>query len=191
MTDLVRRRALVAAIHETDTRLVLAVAGGGNAAITDLLDVPGASRTVLEIVVPYAEPSLAALLADAPDPDPAGPDVLGPDPAGAVSRATAEAMAAACLHRARRLADRPADAAASTVIGVACTAALVSDRPKRGEHRAHVAVADGDGVTHRRVGLTKGALDRIGEDRVVADALLVAIADACGVDRGLVATMEL
>ena len=33
-----------------------------------------------------------------------------------------------------------ANATGEAVVGVACTAALASDRPKRGEHRAHVAL---------------------------------------------------
>ncbi|MDH3681776.1 MAG: hypothetical protein OEV40_17705 [Acidimicrobiia bacterium] len=162
------RRALVEAIHATPVRLVLAVAGGGNAVITDLLDVPGASRTVLEICVPYSERSLLELVATAPEPPPAA--------AGFVSDSMAAAMAAACLNRATAL-GQPGD----TLVGVACTAALVSDRPKKGDHRAHVAVASSDGLEERLVDLAKGALDRAGEDRLVADAVLGAVADACGV----------
>lgn len=165
------RTALVAAIHATPTLLVLAVTGGGVAAVTDLLGVPGASRTVLEVLVPYAETSLHELTGP-------GPEAAG---AGAVSQVTAEAMAAACLARARHLApEAPADA----VIGVACTAALVTDRPRRGAHRAHLAVARPDGpgvaVAHQLVELEKGRLDRVGEDRAVADAILALIATASG-----------
>ena len=179
MTAIADRRALVAAVHDAPAKLVLAVTGGGNAAITDLLDVPGASRTVLEIVVPYAEPALQELLAGGrPGPSPSANHRADVDlaAAGAVSATTAEAMSVACLDRARHLAGED-----GPLLGVACTAALVSDRPKRGDHRAHIAVASADGVAHRRVELDKGALDRPGEDRVVADAVLTAIADACGV----------
>ena len=130
----------------------------------DLLGVPGASRTVLEVRVPYAETSLI--------------DLIGPLPAGAVSQPTAEAMAAACLARARQLAP---DVAAARLIGVAATAALVSDRPKKGAHRAHLAVAHAGGrIDHQLVELGKGRSDRAGEDRVVSDAILVMIAAACG-----------
>ncbi|MGI9616750.1 MAG: CinA family protein [Acidimicrobiales bacterium] len=168
------RRRIVAAIHDAEPRLVLAIAGGGNAAITDLLDVPGASRTVLEVVVPYAEPALIDLLIDRP-----GASMPDLATTGAVSQQTVEDMAASCLHRARRLAHR-LDLESNQLLGVACTAALVSDRPKRGAHRAHIAVARADGIAHRRVDLKKGQLDRAGEDRVVADAVLGVIADACG-----------
>ena len=174
------RTALVTAIHATPTLLVLAVTGGGVAAVTDLLGVAGASRTVLEVVVPYAETSLRELTG--PGPWDAG--------AGAVSQTTAEAMAAACLARARHLAPGVDD-----VIGVACTAALVTDRPRRGAHRAHLAVArpapgpapgvgPGVAVTHRLIELEKGRLDRVGEDRAVADALLTLIAARLGLADG-------
>lgn len=144
--------------------MVLAVTGGGVAAITDLLRVPGASRTVLEVLVPYAETSLVAL--------------LGEPPSQATSEATARSMALACRRRAQALAsDR------QPVAGVACTAALVTDRPKRGDHRAHIAVAasgEERDLTTWFVGLDKGDLDRVGEDRAVADVVLRAIAAACG-----------
>jgi len=166
------RTALVARIHATPTLLVLAVTGGGVAALTDLLGVPGASRTVLEVLVPYAETSLRELTG--PGPADAG--------AGAVSQVTAEAMAASCLARARHLAPEAPD---DVVIGVACTAALVTDRLRRGAHRAHLAVARPDrsggiAVTHQLVELDKGRLDRVGEDRAVADAVLALIATASG-----------
>lgn len=159
------RRHLVSALHDHPTRLVLAVAGGGNALITDLLDVPGASRTVLEVLIPYASSAMADLV---------GPM---PDGVGAVSEPMARAMARACRERAAEL--EPGAA----VVGLAVTAALVSDRPKRGEHRAHIVVDCADGTTHDRhrlVRLVKGDLDRPGEDRVVADVALWELGLALG-----------
>jgi nicotinamide mononucleotide (NMN) deamidase PncC len=138
------RTELIIRVHNTPTLLVLAVTGGGVAAIGDLLTVPGASRTVLEAAVPYAETALEALLGG---------------PAGqATSAETAAAMAVACRRRAAALAD-----AGASVAGVACTAALVSDRPKRGEHRAHVGLCrDGETAQVWSLVLDKGARDRAG-----------------------------
>lgn len=175
------RRSMVEAIHDSKTMLVLAVAGGGNAVITDLLDVPGASRTIIEIRVPYATAAMAALLAKDDD------EPFGDATIGAVSHTTAETMAEACLSRAREL-----DPENQALIGVACTAALVTDRPKKGDHRAHIAVSRGGSISLRdvadpmttvqvKVELEKGARDRAGEDRVVADEILRQIAIACGV----------
>ena len=161
--DDAERLELVRELHAGPTMVVLAVAGGGNAVITDLLDVGGASRTVLEVRVPYAETALADLVG------------LAVARYGAVSSEMAEAMARACLARARELAPHHED-----LLGAAVTASLATDRPKQGEHRAHVAVAGPREVRRRTVTLLKGELDRPGEDRVVADAVLVELAASCG-----------
>lgn len=158
------RTELITAIHASDTLAVLAVTGGGIAALGWLLSVPGASRTVLEGTVPYATTALAEL--------------VGFEPAQAVSATTAEAMASACLRRAVQLAPE----APGPLVGVAATAALVSDRPKKGEHRAYVSVASEASTTTYSIVLAKGRRDRPGEDAVVAELVVAALAVACGVE---------
>ena len=101
---------------------VIVVTGGGSQAIADLLAVPGASRTVLEAIVPYSDAALS--------------EFLGSEPAQAASEDTARALAERAAARAREL--RPEGPS----VGIACTAALVTDRPKRGDHRAFVACGD-------------------------------------------------
>ena len=53
---------LVEQIHASPTKLVMYVTGGGVHAPTWLLSVPGASRTVLDVRVPYSPESLADLV---------------------------------------------------------------------------------------------------------------------------------
>ena len=48
------RLQLIDQIHDSPLMVVIAVSGGGVASISDLLLVPGASRTVLEAQVPYS-----------------------------------------------------------------------------------------------------------------------------------------
>ncbi len=157
---------LIARIHATDTRCVLVVTGGGVASLSWLLSVPGASRTILEGTIPYAGTALTEL--------------IGHEPSQAVSTATAEDMARAALGRARRL---DPDAGVP-LVGVAATAALVSDRPKRGEHRAMVAVADGHGVRCWSLLLDKGRRGRTSEDALVSHLVVAALAEACGIAAG-------
>ena len=76
----------LARIHASAHRTVLVVTGGGTQAIADLLAVPGASRTVLEAVVPYSEAALT--------------EFLGASPRQAVSVETAAALARAAYKRA-------------------------------------------------------------------------------------------
>ncbi len=143
---------------------VVVVTGGGTQALADLFVVPGASRTVLEALVPYSDPSMAAF--------------LGRPPSRAVSVETAAALARSARGRALEL--RPAREVA--VLGVACTAALVTDRPRKGEHRAHVAVCRGEAAEVHSVTLAKNARTREGEERVVANLVLSVLGRACGLD---------
>ncbi|HEX7035076.1 MAG TPA: hypothetical protein VF210_04850 [Pseudomonadales bacterium] len=114
------RRA--ASLHRSPWQGVLYVTGGGSRLLSELLTTPGASATVLEASVPYAEAALA--------------DLLGRRPEQACSEATARALAMTAFQRARHLTGGAID----ELFGLACTASLATRRTKRGAHRAHVAV---------------------------------------------------
>lgn len=152
---------LIARLHAAPYRAVLALAGGGTTAAAWLLAVPGASRTVLEVNVPYDGQALDAY--------------LGRAPASYCSAETAVWMAQRSRERAGWL-----DSQAATV-GLGCTASLRSDRPKKGEHRVHVAVAAAGGVQTYSLNLTKDARDREGEEEVASRLVLMALASAFGV----------
>lgn len=177
-------RRLIESIHHAPLQCVLAMTGGGSSAIADLLVVPGGSRTVLEATVPYSATALA--------------EYLGRPPEQYCSEETALAMAAVAYERGCRLADRrsaelarspDANAVAtaivetpeSTIVGIACTAALVSDRPKRGEHRCFVAWQSASTTVSASLVLEKGARDRAGEEGVVGGLILVQLARAAGI----------
>jgi len=96
--------------------------------------------------------------------------------AQASSAATAIAMARAARARASRLV-----AADTDLVGLGATAALVSDRPRRGEHRYHIAFANAAGIAHCTAVLAKGRRDRAGEEDLVARAIILWLGAACGV----------
>jgi hypothetical protein len=154
-------RRLIEAIHAAPLRCVLAVTGGGTRAVAMLLDVPGGSRTILEAIVPYHERSLV--------------EFLGRRPASFCTEETSLALATRARSRASWLA--PGEA----VVGLGCTASLVSDRPKRGDHRFYVATDSELGGFRCSLTLTKGARDRDGEEAVVDAAILNALAAAFGI----------
>jgi hypothetical protein len=139
---------------------VVAVAGAGAGAISWLLDVPGASRTVLELMAPYSRTSLAEL--------------LGYEPDHTVNEQTAKDMAGSCYRRAVRLRE-----GSEPVIGIGCTAAIATDRPRKGEHRCHVAAWTESGVSVYSVRLAKGVRDRAREDAIASKLVLRALAEAC------------
>lgn len=156
------RHNLIAGLHASGRKAALAVTGGGSGAIGALLRVPGGSRLLLEAQVPYDMAALATY--------------LGFSPAQASSRETAIAMAQAARERAARLASPGAD-----LVGLGATAALVSDRPRKGEHRFHLASASATGIAHATGVLAKGRRDRAAEEDLVADAIILWLAQACGV----------
>jgi len=85
-------------------------------------------------------------------------------------------MAQSARARAARLAP-----AGSDVVGLGATAALVSDRPRKGEHRFHIAFANAAGIAHCTCVLAKGRRDRAAEEDLVSRAIVLWLARACGV----------
>jgi hypothetical protein len=153
---------LISAMHASGHKAALAITGGGSGAIGELLRVPGGSRLLIEAQVPYDAQALAIF--------------LGFEPEQASSAETAIAMARSARARAARLA--PAD---SSAIGLGATAALVSDRPRRGEHRFHIAFANTAGIAHCTGVMAKGRRDRAAEEDLCSRAIVLWLAHACGV----------
>ena len=156
-------RELIESLHASERMVSLAIAGAGTQAVGWILGVAGASRTVLDIQVPYASSAVV--------------EYIGFEPEQFVSAETACALARAAYFRAVDL--RSGD---SPVAGVACTATIATDRPKRGEHRCHVAVHHATGWAVSSLTLAKGQRDRSGEDAVVSRLILNAIAEVAGID---------
>lgn len=165
------RDAEIRAIHDSPYRAVLAVSGGGVGAIARLLSVSGASRTVLEAIVPYCGQSLA--------------EWLGRVPEQACSESTARAMAMAAFDRALNLLDISGQGSATAEIrpmGFAVTAALATDRPRRGSHRAYAAAMTESAAAVMTIDFDKGARSRAEEESLLSDAVLRFLADCCGID---------
>ena len=74
-------------IHGTPHKAVVAVSGAGTTAVAWLLGVAGASRTILEALVPYGRESMIAF--------------LGSEPEQSASAQTARDMARAAFRRAQ------------------------------------------------------------------------------------------
>src|SRR4029450_11310116 len=120
---------LISALHASGCKAAVAITGGGSGAVGELLRVAGGSRLLIEAQVPYDPLALATF--------------LGFAPAQACSADTAIAMARSVRARAARL-----GAAGTDLVGLGATAALVSDRPRKGEHRFHIAFDNSAGIAH-------------------------------------------
>jgi hypothetical protein len=153
-------RQLIPTLQGSGRKAALAITGGGSGAVGELLRVPGGSRLLIEAQVPYDAQALAAF--------------LGFAPAQACGADTAIAMAATARARAARLVPAGTD-----LVGLGATAALVSDRPRRGEHRFHIAFANAAGIAHCTCLLAKGRRDRAAEEDLVSGAIVLWLARAC------------
>src|SRR3974377_609340 len=145
---------VISALHASGCKAALAITGGGSGAVGELLRVPGGSRLLIEGPVPYDALALAAF--------------LGFGPAQAGSADTAIAMAQTARARAARLVPAGAD-----LVGLGATAALVSDRPRKGEHRFHIAFANSAGIAHCTCVMAKGRRDRAAEEDLVSRAIVL------------------
>ena len=154
-------REAIEGIHSSPTMAVIAAAGGGAQALSWLLQVPGASRTILEVTIPYAGKALDEYIAFSPR--------------QVVSEEVATSMARRALERASRL------SCGVPAVGIGATATIRTDREKRGEHRCFVASGSPEGRRGYAVKFVKGLRDRTAEDEVVSRLIVRLLAEASGV----------
>ncbi|MDR0520498.1 MAG: hypothetical protein LBH00_01455 [Planctomycetaceae bacterium] len=83
------RDEYIRSLHQTPVQIAAALSGGGTLFISDLLTVPGGSRTLIDAVVPYSLESLAQYIGRFPD--------------HACSARTARNMAMTAFFHARRI----------------------------------------------------------------------------------------
>ena len=141
--------------------------GGGSDTLSRLLAVPGASRTILEAVVPYSQQAMRRWLGGTPD--------------QFCSPRTARAMAMSAFHRACEY-ESPEG---YPLAGLGVTASLATDRPKRGEHRIHLALQTVSRTVLESVTLGKDQRTRREEETVTSTLILNLAAEACGLDERL------
>ena len=151
---------MIESIHRSPGMLVIAVAGGGTGAIAALARAPGASRTLLHAVVPYSRTSMQSF--------------LGRESQPLCSNETAADMA----RRARNLAISESPTLTPNLIGVGVSAALATDRPRRGRTRCFVSVAGATVNLDRELYLRKDARSRENEEDLVDGLVLNCIAEA-------------
>ena len=164
MLETVRPR--IEQLHSTPHKTVLAVSGAGTQAVAWLLGVSGASRTILEVVVPYGRLSMQ--------------EFLGFEPAQSAAAETARQLARRCYERARSQLEDD-----SPPVGLACAATIATDRPKRGDHRAFVSAWDERATATWSLTFHKGLRDRAGEEEIVSLLIVRALSEFSEVDAEL------
>ena len=145
-------------IHASDTKIVLSLTGAGSSALNSLLAIAGASKTILEGLVPYSDAALH--------------DITGTQEEGAVSEKTVLALAKWSYFRAADLRDNY-----TKVLGISCTAAISTDRERKGANQAYVSVWGADGSTSAHLHMKKGLRTRQQEEALVSELIISEIAN--------------
>ncbi|MDW8405126.1 hypothetical protein [Chloroflexus sp.] len=152
----------IAAIHAAPHRLVLAFAGAGSLGLAWLHAIAGSSRTVLEAIDAYSSRSRLALTGD-----------IG---APAVSAETAQAMAAWAYRRAQVLSEGE-----WPLLGVGLTAAIITDRQRRGADHAFLSIQSAAGLQTGHLTLDRANQQRSDQEILVSRWLIGEIARACNI----------
>lgn len=155
-------RNFVEQIHASGRRFVLSLTGGGSGAIAALLQVPGASASVLEVLVPYSAKAFD--------------DWIGATVDQYCSEKTARAMAVRAFGRARELTDDDP----RSLVGMGATASLATNRPKRGAHRIHVAWQSAAMTSVTTGNFPSSDATREEEEQIATQIILHGLGESCG-----------
>lgn len=139
---------------------MLVTTGGGSTALNALLTTPGASRFVADAQIPYSAEALSAY--------------LGEEVEQSCSPATARKLAVAAFKF---------PVSNFKFLAASCTAALQTDRERRGDDRAFICIKTAE--SEKLYALYFSKTSRAEQEAFLSEWLLVLIAQAVGAERGL------
>ena len=153
---------IVKKIHASPYKLTLVSSGGGTNAISELLKVPGASKTILESYIPYSKKSMDVFLGKKPD------HYCSLD---------------ACLNMAANAYKKSAEIGekvkAKYLLGIAITANLATTYEKKGDHKFFIVVQAHDYTKYIECYLDKGKRTREEEEKLITECVLSLLAKSC------------
>ncbi len=152
--------------------------GGGSGALNALLTTPGASRFIADAHIPYSPEALERFLGERAEHSvsPATAFKLAGEAFGSATGIVESALRADLRSESARYNN-------SRYIGVACTAALQTDRERRGDDRAFICIKTE--ASEKLYAIYFSKTSRAEQEALLSDWLLVLIAQAVGAERGL------
>ncbi|MFT5193969.1 MAG: hypothetical protein ACI9EW_003488 [Cellvibrionaceae bacterium] len=155
---------LIRSVHKNPSKIVLATAGAGTYALSNLLAVAGASNTLIEARVPYGKNAFI--------------DFVGSEPDKFVSPIAARLLAGSAFHRAQKLTDQFPHS--ENLIGLACSASIATNRSKQGDHHAWIVTWQTNRIVEVHITLEKEKRTRLKEEKLISKIMLNLLAEACG-----------
>ena len=145
---------------------MLVTTGGGSTALNALLTTPGASRFVADAQIPYSPEALERFLGETPE--------------QSVSIETARKLATVAFERSSKY---PITNNEYHPAGISCTAALQTDRERRGMDRAFICIKTEK--SEKLFALHFSKTSREEQETLLSEWLLILISQAVGAERGL------
>lgn len=146
----------ISRIHSSKTKLVMAVSGVGSQSVNWLLSVSGASKTLLEASIPYSNASLNHYIGEVPE--------------QYVSKSTALSMAKSAYFKGAKYHNDFSD-----VVGLSCTGAISTNRERKGENQAFIAMWSPKLKYVQHVLINKGQRSRVEEEELISSLIIKSI----------------
>jgi nicotinamide mononucleotide (NMN) deamidase PncC len=140
-------------IHSSDLQIVLVIAGVGHKALSWLLEIPGASNTLLSSNIPYSEKSMNEYLCETPD--------------KSVSASTSKKMARSAYKNAVKLGTN-----SRNLMGIGCTGSITTNRIRKGVNEAFISTWSPTRTATAHVTFEKQNNDRLKEEADVSTTII-------------------
>lgn len=155
---------IIQKIHQSPYKVTIVSSGGGAEAISSLLQVPGASNTILESYIPYAKESMDAYLNKKPD--------------HYCSMQTCLSMSANAYKSCSKIAKNTKP---KHLLGIAITASLATTYKKIGDHKFYIALQTSSYTKSIECVLDKNTRSRKEEEDLIASYVMHLLGEACGI----------
>jgi len=158
-------KKLVKRIHSSSFQGCFSIAGGGMKTFDYLFSTPGSSNTILEILIPYSKESLS--------------DFISEKLNSHVSHTEAISMSNKSYIRSKKLSKN------HKTFGLSCTAAIATDRMRKGEDRAFIAWNSELSNGYTSIFFDKSRRKRYEEDIIISKIILNTISKITSIDEYL------
>ena len=159
---------IVNKIHASPYKLTIVSSGGGTNAISALLEVAGASNTILESHIPYSKESMDTFLNKKPD--------------HYCSLDTCLNMAANAYKKSKEV---DSESKTKHLLGIAITANLATTYEKKGDHKFFIVIQTYNYTKYLECFLDKGKRTREEEEELITSCVISLLANSCGFEFNL------
>ena len=158
------KQRLIKKLHDSSGKFVAVITGGGLSAMADILSVPGASKTVLEVTVPYSKSSLFAYIKKNHE--------------SHVSKEEAILLANVAYKRSKTY----EQADNIETIGISCTAAIATIPVRKGLDRAYIAWTNGEKICCASIYFSNEFRSRLKQDEIISGVILNCLSGVFNLD---------